>query len=117
MFHFSAGKPEALSKFYYEVFGWEFKRTEAPNPTWYVVSGPPEEPGIDGMLHTRERDRAVVNTIEVTDIEYLLESIVSKGGRVVDRRTIPSAGEIAIFEDPEGNVFQLRQPPRDDEEE
>jgi hypothetical protein len=116
MFHFSANRPEVLSRFYNELFGWEFKRTEAPNPTWYVVSGGSDEPGIDGMLHTRERDNAVVNTIEVTDIETVIYSITSKGGRVIDRRTIPSAGEIALFEDPEGNVFQLQQPPRREED-
>ena len=116
MFHFSASEPEVLARFYVEVFGWEFKRTKATNPTWQVVCGSQDEPGIDGMLHTRERDSRVVNTIEVTDVESMLESIVSKGGRVIDRRTIPLAGEIALFEDPENNVFQVRQPPRSEDE-
>jgi predicted enzyme related to lactoylglutathione lyase len=116
MFHFSAKQPEVLARFYYEVFGWSFERTEAPNPTWHVMSGSPDEPGIDGMLHTRERDNSVVNTIEVSDIESVLDSIVLRGGRVIDKRAIPSAGQIALFEDPEGNVFQLRQPPRYQEE-
>ena len=116
MFHFSAEKPAALSRFYKEVFGWSFEPTNAPNPTWFVQCGPTDEPGIDGLLHTRERDSSVINTIEVGDMEEVINSIQLRGGRIIDRRTIPSAGEIALFQDPEGNVFQLRQPPRDQEQ-
>ncbi len=112
MFHFSAAKPEKLTEFYAEVFGWDFSRMDAPNPTWYASAGPPNEPGIDGMLHTRERDNAVVNTIEVLDIESIIQSVESHGGKIIDRRTIPGAGELALFSDPEQNVFQLRQPPQ-----
>jgi len=111
MFHFSATDPELLTRFYSEVVGWEFSRMDAPNPTWFASAGPPGEPGIDGMLHTRERDNAVVNTIEVSDIESVIRSVESHGGQIIDRRSIPGAGELALFSDPEQNVFQLRQPP------
>lgn len=53
-----------------EAFGWKFERTNAPNPTWNLMSGSSDEPGIDGMLITGARDKSVVNTIEVSDIEF-----------------------------------------------
>ena len=113
MFHLSGEQPAKLIPFYKDVFGWQFAETEAPNPTWHIVTGNPGDPGVNGMLHTRERDSAVVNTIEVDDISDVIASIETRGGRILDRRTIPMAGEIALFEDPAHNVFQLRQPPNE----
>ena len=78
---------------------------------WIITTGPRDAPGIDGILHTRERDSSVVNTIEVDDLDAFLSRIESAGGRIIERRTIPAAGEKALFEDPEHNVFQLGQPP------
>ena len=115
MFHLSGTKPESLIPFYREVFGWEFTPSHAPQPTWHISAGARDEPGIDGMLHTREHDSAVVNTINVTDLNSVVESIESRGGRIIDRRTIPEAGELALFENPRHNVFQLRQPPENQE--
>lgn len=111
MFHLSGTEPESLIPFYREVFGWKFTRRNAPRPTWQISAGPEDEPGVDGMLHTREHDSAVVNTINVTDLNSVVDSIESHGGRIIDRMTISEAGELALFEDPEHNVFQLRQPP------
>ena len=114
-FHFSGSDPESLSEFYGTIFGWKFKRTPATNPTWFVSTGLPDESGIDGMLHTRERDNAVVNTIEVSNINLVIKSVETAGGTILDRRTIPGAGQIALFADPEQNVFQLREPPEKSE--
>lgn len=111
MFHFSGSDPKALAEFYRTVFGWKFADANAPRPTWHVATGDPGEPGIDGMLHTRERDSAVVNTIDVSDIDSVIQAVEANGGRILDRRTIPGAGTIAIFEDPQQNQFQLREPP------
>lgn len=110
-FHVSAENPEELMSFYREMFGWEFEQTNNPRPTWFIKTGEEDEPGIDGMLHTRERDSAVVNTIETKDMSAAVAAIERLGGHVLDRRTIPGAGELVLFADPEQNVFQLRQPP------
>ena len=110
-FHISGKSPDSLIAFYRSAFGWEFKKAKNTRPTWFIVTGPEDKPGIDGMLHTRERDNRVVNTIETESLDSVVESIKAAGGRLVDQRTIPQAGKLALFEDPEGNMFQLRQPP------
>ena len=110
-FHISGSNPENLIPFYQGVFAWSFQKTGAPRPTWFITTGPGDAPGIDGILHTRERDSSVVNTIEVDNMDVFVSRIESAGGRIIERRTIPVAGKLALFEDPEHNVFQLRQPP------
>ena len=112
-FHLSGDQPDKLIPFYRDTFGWVFRKTDNPTPTWFVKTGDSEQAGIDGMLHTREHDSAVVNTIEIDDMDAVIARVEERGGRVLDRRTIPQAGEIALFEDPEHNVFQLRRPPAD----
>jgi predicted enzyme related to lactoylglutathione lyase len=49
--------------------------------------------------------------VETEERREYLERETRRGGTVLDRRTIPFAGELALFTDPEGNVLQLRQPP------
>jgi predicted enzyme related to lactoylglutathione lyase len=112
-FHISGRNPESLIPFYRSTLGWEFKKAENPRPTWFITTGAEDKSGIDGMLHTRERDNRVVNTIETEAIDSVVASIEAAGGRLIDRRSIPQAGELALFEDPEGNMFQLRQPPNE----
>jgi predicted enzyme related to lactoylglutathione lyase len=109
-FHISAGAPEKLIPFYRELFGWQFEKTLAPSPTWMIKTGEAGQPGIDGILHTRSMDSRVVNTIEVQDIDDMISRIESGGGRVLQQTEIPQAGKLALFEDPEQNLFQLRQP-------
>ena len=109
-FHVSAESPEKLIPFYRKLFGWQFEKTPAPSPTWMINTGEEGQPGIDGFLHTRSMDSRVVNTIEVQDIDGLISRIESAGGRILQRTEIPQAGKLALFEDPEQNLFQLRQP-------
>ena len=113
-FHISGENPEQLIEFYQAVFGWHFEQQQAPRPTWYIRATTPGEPGIDGLLHTREHDSRVVNTIEVDDVDAVVASIKDRHGRVLDRRSIPGIGQLALFEDLEGNLFQLRSPTETD---
>jgi predicted enzyme related to lactoylglutathione lyase len=115
LFHLSGDEPEAIISFYEEIFGWEFEKAQSPRPAWFIRTGDDTEPGINGMLHTRERDATVVNTIEVDDMESAVAQIEKRGGRILDRRKIPGAGELSLFRDPENNEFQLRRPPESKE--
>ena len=110
-FHISAEDPPELIPFYRDVFGWHFENTPAPSPTWRIKTGD-NEPGIDGILHTRSRDNRVVNTIAVDDLDSIVARIEAGGGRILERVEIPQVGKLALFEDPENNLFQLRQPIR-----
>lgn len=109
MFHISADAPEKLMPFYKSVLGWEFQETPGPSETWFITAGAKEEPGIDGMLHLRVQDSRVVDTIEVRNIKETLHQIKALGGRVIQEVSIPEAGDLALFEDPQGNLFQLRE--------
>jgi uncharacterized protein len=109
-FHISGTIPESLIPFYESLFEWRFERTPTPSPTWLIMTDHGEKPGIDGVLHTRTRDNRVVNTIEVDDIEIFVSRIESAGGRILERNEIPQVGTLVLFEDPEQNLFQLRQP-------
>jgi hypothetical protein len=107
-FHISGEDPQKLIQFYRNLFGWHFENTPAPSPTWTINTGE-DDPGIDGILHTRSKDNRVVNTIDVDDIESIVARIESTGGRILERIEIPQVGKLALFEDPENNLFQLRQ--------
>ena len=112
MFHISAEAPDRLMAFYKNILGWDFQETPGPSKTWFITAGDEKEPGIDGMLHLRSRDSRVVDTIEVSNIDKMVRQISALGGRVVETASIPEPRKLALFEDPEGNLFQLREGPR-----
>ena len=109
-FHISGTVPESLIPFYELLFEWRLERTPTASPTWLIMTDHGEKPVIDGIRHTRSRDNRVVNTIEVDDIETFVSRIESAGGRILERNKIPQVGTFVLFEDPEQNLFQLRQP-------
>lgn len=108
-FHISATDPERLIPFYRKIFSWTFERAPGPQEYWSISTGSPKEPGIDGGLHLRRQDNRVVNTIPVEDIDAVLEQVEQNGGGVVQKTSIPGVGKVAMFEDPERNLFQLLQ--------
>jgi uncharacterized protein len=97
--------------FYETVFGWTFQ-------AW----GPPDffnaqTPG--GVFAAVQKRREIVPgvrltayecTIGVEDLSETLAAIATAGGRVVAGPfTIPTVGELAFFEDPEGNIAGAMQ--------
>ena len=102
-FHISGNAPAALIGFYRDIFGWEFEKAQSPRPTWHIKTGDGRAAGIDGLLHTRETDSRLVNTIEVDDIDDIVSRIESYGGTIIQLLEIPEAGKLALFEDPEQN--------------
>ena len=70
----------------------------------------PLEPGaINGGLFERTSDLAnPIITVDVDDIDAVLERIVELGGSVVQAKTpIPGLGYFGYFRDTEGNVLGL----------
>ena len=97
--------------FYEAAFGWEFQ-------AW----GPPDffnarTPG--GVFAAVQKRREIVPgvkatayecTIGVEDLVRTLEGIAAAGGRVVaGPYTIPTVGELAFFQDTEGNIAGVMQ--------
>ena len=97
--------------FYEVVFGWKFQ-------PW----GPPDffnaqTPG--GLMAAVQKRREIVPgvkatayecTMGVANLAETLEAIAGAGGRVVaGPYTIPTVGELAFFQDTEGNIAGVMQ--------
>ena len=116
-FEIHADEPERAIKFYSEVFGWQFKKWEGPQPYWLITTGPNEQPGINGGLMPRAGKQsgdaviAYVCTMDVPALDDWLNKVHSKGGiTVVPKMAIPPVGWLAYCKDTEGNIFGMMQP-------
>ncbi len=115
-FEIEADNPERAVKFYEDVFGWEIKKWAGPMEYWLVMTGPTDQPGIDGGLYKRETPlsgdgyRAYICTIDVKNIDEYIARVEPAGGSViVAKHTIPGVGWHATCMDTEGNVFGIMQ--------
>lgn len=52
-FEIHAGEPARAISFYEKVFGWTFQKWEGPMEYWLVITGPDDQPGINGGLLPR----------------------------------------------------------------
>lgn len=110
-FEIPADKPERAVDFYTEVFGWKFEKWEGPMEYWLVMTGPEDEPGIDGGLAKRQDpSTGVENTIDVDDVDKYVALVEAKGGKVIrPKGAVPGVGWLAYCEDTECNRFGLMQ--------
>lgn len=120
-FEVHADDVERAKTFYGSVFGWSFQDygTFTGSPYWGVVTGPGDEPGIDGGLLRRPApapapDRgpnAFVCTLAVTDYDDTERRILEAGGRVaVPRTALAGIAWQGYYLDTEGNTFGIHQP-------
>jgi len=109
-FELTGPDPERLIEFYGRSFGWEFGRMEGLPDYWYVRTGEPETPGINGGLSRGEPVRAVTCCIDVPNLDDALRAVVQNGGRPLqERMAVPCIGWYATFEDPAGNQLGLME--------
>jgi predicted enzyme related to lactoylglutathione lyase len=111
-FEIHAEKPERAIQFYQNSFGWEFQKWEGPMDYWMVMTGPDDQPGINGGLVPRrgeidgEAVIAYVCTVDVPDIDATLSSVEQNGGTIaVPKMAVPGVGWLVYFKDTEGNIF------------
>ena len=113
-FDISGDQPEQLIPFYKEIFGWKFEKWNGPMEYWMITTGSDDQPGINGGLNRRNEDSRVINTMDVEDIDGVLEEISARGGKIVTPKgTIPGIGWYAQFADPEGNQMGVMQSDED----
>lgn len=100
---------ERAKAFYEGAFGWRILPWGPPD-YYQIVTGTAEKPGILGDLRTRREplsgtgNPAFVCTIGVADLSAALAAIELHGGRVVfPPYRIEGVGDLAYFEDTEGN--------------
>ena len=108
-FELSAEDPERALGFYKEVFGWKAEKSDGPMPYWHILTGPKDEPGIDGGLLVRsEMTVQNCNTMEVPSVDDYIAKITAAGGKiVVPKMEIPGIGFMAYCTDTEGNWFGI----------
>jgi predicted enzyme related to lactoylglutathione lyase len=133
-FEIGADDPARAIRFYEDAFGWEIKKWEGPLEYWLVMTGPKEEPGIDGAIMKRNslkelfptaklkktdealmnrfvpRGYGTINTIDVENAKQSLTKIISAGGKqATELETVPGVGQFCYCEDTEGNIFGIMQ--------
>lgn len=111
-FALNADDVQRAKKFYETIFDWQF--TPYGPPDFYQILNAGE--GFIGALQKRRElaeGKAVFgfeNTFAVEDVRATLKRVQAAGGRtLMDPFLIENVGEIAYFEDPEGNVCGVAQ--------
>ena len=110
-FEVPADNPERAIKFYESVFGWRIEQWDGPIEYWLIMTGPEDQPGIDGGLAPREDSAiGIENFIDVKDLDASLKAVTDQGGEITrPRMTVPGVGWVAYIKDTEGNIFALMQ--------
>ena len=110
-FEIPADNPERAIKFYEKVFGWKIEKWDGPIEYWMIMTGPEDEPGIDGGLARREDpDTRVENMIDVKDLDRSIKEVEANGGTIIrPKMAVPTVGWLAYFMDTEGNIFGMME--------
>jgi uncharacterized protein len=109
-FEIPATDPEAIAKFYTEMFGWKIASWPGPVEYWIVDTGK-DTPGIHGgILRRQHPEQPPVNTIEVPNLDDAMVKAGAIGGKVVvPKMTVPGVGWLCYCKDPDGNIFGMMQ--------
>lgn len=117
-FEIHAEEPDRAIKFYSELLGWQFKKWEGPMPYWLIVTGPDDQPGINGGLVKRmgpppvdmQAVNAYVCTVGVDNVDASVAAVLKLGGTIaLPKMPIPGVGWLAYGKDTEGNIFGMMQ--------
>ena len=115
-FEIHAGDPDRAVNFYKTLFGWNFQKWEGPMEYWMVMTGPDDQPGINGGLVRRQGEIdgqaviAYVCTVDVSDVDASLKTALANGAEVaVPKMPIPGVGWLVYCKDTEGNIFGMLQ--------
>ena len=75
------------------------------------MTGPEDQPGIDGGLARRtDPEVGVENTIDVADLDLSLPAVAGNGGQVIrPKMAVTGVGWMAYIKDTEGNIFGLME--------
>ena len=120
-FEIQADDLERAKRFYASVFGWTFEDYTpiTGDPYWGVITGPEDQPGINGGLQLRPAPapgaahgaNAAVLTMGVQDFDAAAAAILAAGGQVAMPKTaLTGMAWQGYFLDTEGNTFGVHQP-------
>jgi predicted enzyme related to lactoylglutathione lyase len=108
-FEIPANDLAKLSKFYSDVFGWKFEKTQMSDMDYWMISTGPRGKSVGGGMYKRTGATDVPrNYINVDKIDKHIEAFKNAGGReVVGKMEVPKMGWSFIGADPEGNLIAL----------
>ena len=111
-FEFHTPDPARSMQFYEQAFGWKFNRFPGPDEYYAITTGERSSDGINGgLMKSRDGQARTVNTVQVEDLDRMLDRIKGAGGAVVvPRMEIPNVGSVAYCTDPGGVLFGVWQP-------
>jgi uncharacterized protein len=120
-FEIHADDVERAKAFYAAVFEWSFQDySEVVNaPYWGVVTGPDDEPGINGGLLQRpvpppaegQGTNSFICTMNVSDYDETERRILDAGGKVaLPKMALTGMAWQGYYLDTEGNTFGIHQP-------
>jgi predicted enzyme related to lactoylglutathione lyase len=108
-FAIECGDVERAKAFYEGVFGWRIQPWGPPG-YYHIYTGTAERPGILGDLRSRREplsgtgNRGYECTIVIDDLAAITKAIEAHGGKIVSGAyRIENVGDLAYFEDTEGN--------------
>jgi uncharacterized protein len=109
-FEIPADDPEALGKFYTDLFAWKVEKVPIPGfDYWMCQTG--DGPGINGAITRRGAPiNAVTNYVTVPQIDVMVERAKSLGTRVlVPKTAVAGVGWFCLAQDPQGNPLGFWQ--------
>ena len=123
-FEIQADDVERAKAFYAAVFDWSFQDygQTAGATYWGVVTGPEDQPGINGGLLPRpapapapeQGTNAFVCTVGVGDYDETERRILAAGGAVaLPKMALTGMAWQGYYLDTEGNTFGIHQPDPD----
>jgi len=120
-FEIQADDIERAKAFYTAVFGWSFEDYGefTGSPYWGIVTGPDDQPGINGGLLQRpaptpgpgQGTNGYVCTMGVDDYDAAEQRILDAGGQVaLPKMALAGMAWQGYYLDTEGNTFGIHQP-------
>src|SRR6185437_444843 len=108
-FEIPADQPEALTKFYTDLFGWKFHKAPVPGREYWLCDTGSDGPGINGAVAQRQSPQQPVrNYGEVPSIDTAIEPAPQLGAKVaMPKLPVPGVGAVAAIVDPQGNLCGL----------
>jgi predicted enzyme related to lactoylglutathione lyase len=108
-FEIPADRPEELTKFYAELFGWRFQESPIPDMAYWLCETGTDGPGINGALMQRKHpQQPLMNYVDVASVDAAIEMATKLGAKVaLPKMPVPGVGAIAAIIDPQGNVCGL----------
>jgi len=120
-FEIHADDVERAKTFYTAAFEWSFDDYSqfTGSTYWGLVTGPDDQPGINGGLLQRPAPAPAVGqgtngfvcTMEVEDYDAMERRILDAGGQVaLPKSALPGMAWQGYYLDTEGNTFGIHQP-------